>query len=139
MYHLVLTTRGTIVIPVLYPCVQRRILSSPCPATRNFRFLRCSPAPSHCCFNSLFTGLVRVSVKIPQDGNRTRVRGSGATVPTRIQSRGFCILIKDKSYYHGSKQKNYLKLLIYVYDYEYPFFHLLNIQKQSHARNNPIV
>ena len=32
--------------------------------------LEVSPAPSHCCFNSLFTGMVRVGVKIPQDGNR---------------------------------------------------------------------
>ena len=71
-----------------------RVLLSPCPATRNLLFLRCSPAPSHCCFNSLFTGLGRVSVKIPQDGNRTRVHGSGATVPTRIGSLGFCVLIK---------------------------------------------
>ena len=33
-----------------------RVLPSPCPATRNLSFLRCSPAPSPCCFNSLFTG-----------------------------------------------------------------------------------
>ena len=32
--------------------------------------LEVSPAPSPCCFNLLFTGIVRVGVKIPQDGNR---------------------------------------------------------------------
>ena len=33
--------------------------------------LSVSPAPSPCCFNLLlFTGMVRVGVKIPQDGNR---------------------------------------------------------------------
>jgi hypothetical protein len=38
-------------------------LPTPCPATRNLSFWRCSPAPSPCCFNSLFHwdwyGLVR--------------------------------------------------------------------------------
>ena len=33
-----------------------RVLPSPCPATRNLSFLEVSPAPSPCCFNSLFTG-----------------------------------------------------------------------------------
>ena len=33
-----------------------------------FFVLEVSPAPSHCCFNLLFTGLVRVGLKIPQDG-----------------------------------------------------------------------
>jgi hypothetical protein len=31
-----------------------RVLPSPCHATRNLSFLEVSPAPSHCCFNSLF-------------------------------------------------------------------------------------
>jgi hypothetical protein len=47
-----------------------RVLPSPCPATRNLSFWRFHrhrhPVVSTCCF----TGLVRVGVKIPQDGNR---------------------------------------------------------------------
>ena len=35
---------------------------------------------STCCFNLLFTGMVRVGVKIPQDGNRTNVYGHVAMV-----------------------------------------------------------
>ena len=49
-----------------------RVLPSPCPATRNLLVLEVSPAPSPCCFNSLFhLELVRVGTKIPQDGNRS--------------------------------------------------------------------
>jgi hypothetical protein len=43
-----------------------RVLPGPCPATRNLSQLRVSPA--HSCFKLLFTGLVRVGLKIPQDG-----------------------------------------------------------------------
>ena len=58
-----------------------RVLPSPCPATRNLSFLEVSPAPSPCCFNSLFhCGLVRVGVKIPQDGNRANVHNHVAVV-----------------------------------------------------------
>jgi hypothetical protein len=49
---------------------QVRVLPSPCPATRNLSFLRVHlhrrPVVSTRCFN----GMVRVGVKIPQDGNR---------------------------------------------------------------------
>ena len=47
-----------------------RVLPTPCPATRNLSFLRFhrrrDTVVSTCCF----TGMVRVGVKIPQDGNR---------------------------------------------------------------------
>ena len=47
-----------------------RVLPTPCPATRNLSFLRFHrhrhTVVSTCCF----TGMVRVGVKIPQDGNR---------------------------------------------------------------------
>ena len=50
-----------------------RVLPSPCCATRNLSFLRshrhCHPVVSTCGF----TELVRVGVKIPQDGNRSPV------------------------------------------------------------------
>ena len=52
-----------------------RVLPSPCPATRNLSFLRFHrhrhPVVSTWCF----TGLVRVGVKIPQDGNRANKYG----------------------------------------------------------------
>ena len=50
-----------------------RVLPGPCPATRNLSFLRFhrrrDTVVSSCCF----TGMVRVGVKIPQDGNRVNV------------------------------------------------------------------
>ena len=52
-----------------------RVLPSPCPATRNLSFLEVSPAPSLGGSSCCFTGLVRVGVKIPQDGNRANVHG----------------------------------------------------------------
>ena len=57
-----------------------RVLPTPCPATRNLLVLEVSPAPSPCCFNSLFTGMIRVGAKIPQDGNPANVYGRVAVV-----------------------------------------------------------
>ena len=42
--------------------------------------LEVSPAPSPCCFNSLLIGMVRVGVKIPQDGNCADLHGRVAVV-----------------------------------------------------------
>jgi hypothetical protein len=57
-----------------------RVLPGPCPATRNLSFLRFHRrrhlVVSTCCF----TGLVRVGVKIPQDGNRANAYGHVVTV-----------------------------------------------------------
>ena len=58
-----------------------RVLPSPCPATRNLSFLRCSPAPSPCCFNLLFdwdgTGWCENSTRW-KSCKRVRARGRGA-------------------------------------------------------------
>ena len=43
-------------------------------------FLEVSPAPSHCGFNLLFTGIVWVGMKIPLDGNRANWYGHVAMV-----------------------------------------------------------
>ena len=57
-----------------------RVLPTPVYATRNLSFLRFHrrrhPVVSSCCF----TGLVRVGVKIPQDGNRANKYGHVAVV-----------------------------------------------------------
>ena len=61
-----------------------RVLPSPCPATRNLSFWRfhrhCHPVVSTRCF----TGLVRVGVKIPQDGNRANKYGRVAMVHVHV-------------------------------------------------------
>ena len=49
-----------------------RVLPSPCPATRNLSFLRFHRHRHPVVSTRCFTGLVRVGVKIPQDGNRTK-------------------------------------------------------------------
>ena len=43
-------------------------------------FLEVSSAPSHCCFNLLFTGIVWVGMKIPLDGNHANWYGHVAMV-----------------------------------------------------------
>ena len=60
------------------------MLLSPCPATRNLSFLRCSPAPSLGGSSCCFTGLVRVGVKIPHDGNRANRYGHVAVVHEHV-------------------------------------------------------
>jgi hypothetical protein len=58
---------------------------TPCPATRNLLVLEVSPAPSPCCFNSLFhLELVRVGVKIPQDGNHANVHRQVVVVRVHV-------------------------------------------------------
>jgi hypothetical protein len=61
-----------------------RVLPSPCPATRNLSFLRFHrrrhPVVSSCCFS----GLVRVGVKIPQDGNRANTQAHVPMVPGHV-------------------------------------------------------
>ena len=47
-----------------------RVLPSPCPATRNLSFLRFHRHRLTVVSTRYFTGLVRVGVKIPHDGNR---------------------------------------------------------------------
>ena len=47
-----------------------RVLSSPCPATRNLSFLRFHRHRHPVVSTRCFTGIVRVGVKIPQYGNR---------------------------------------------------------------------
>jgi hypothetical protein len=58
-----------------------RVLPGPCPATRNLSFWRCSPAPSPCCFNSLFhwtgTGWCENSTRW-KSCKRGQPRGRGA-------------------------------------------------------------
>ena len=61
-----------------------RVLPTPCYATRNLSFLRFhrrrDTVVSTCCF----TGMVRVGVKIPQDGNRTNTYGRVAVVREHV-------------------------------------------------------
>ena len=47
-----------------------RVLPGPCPATRNLSFLRFHRRRHPVVSTRCFTGMVRVGVKIPQDGNR---------------------------------------------------------------------
>jgi hypothetical protein len=47
-----------------------RVLPTPCPATRNLSFLRFHRHRHPVVSTRCFTELVRVGVKIPQDGNR---------------------------------------------------------------------
>ena len=58
-----------------------RVLPTPCYATRNLSFLEVSPAPSHCCFNSLLhwtgTGWCENSTRW-KSRKRVRARGRGA-------------------------------------------------------------
>jgi len=49
------------------------VLSSPCHATRNLSFLRVHRRRHPVVSSRCFSGMVRVGVKIPQDGNRTNV------------------------------------------------------------------
>ena len=48
------------------------------------RVARPVPAPSPCCFNLLFTGMVRVGAKIPQDGNRANTYEHVAVVHEHV-------------------------------------------------------
>ena len=63
---------------------QARVLPTPVHATRNLSFLRFHrgrhPVVSSCCF----TGLVRVGVKILQDGNRANRYGHVAVVHEHV-------------------------------------------------------
>ena len=58
-----------------------RVLPTPCPATRNLCVLEVSPAPSHCCFNSLCywngTGWCENSTRW-KSCKQVQTRGSGA-------------------------------------------------------------
>ena len=47
-----------------------RVLPGPCPATRNLSFLRFHRHRHTVVSTRGFSGMVRVGVKIPQDGNR---------------------------------------------------------------------
>jgi hypothetical protein len=59
--------------------------------------LEVSPAPSPCCFNSLFTWIVRVDVKIPQDGNRTNRYGCVAVVHVHCLTHGLQCLCDGRA------------------------------------------
>ena len=52
-----------------------RVLPDPCPATRNLSFLRFHRHRHTVVSTRCFTGMVRVGVKIPQDGNRANRHG----------------------------------------------------------------
>ena len=47
-----------------------RVLPTPCPATRNLSFLRFHRHRHPVVSTRCFSGMVRVGMKIPQDGNR---------------------------------------------------------------------
>ena len=62
-----------------------RVLPSPSQATRNLSFLEVSAAPVTTVVSTrCFTGLVRVGVKIPQDGNRANVYQHVAAVHEHV-------------------------------------------------------
>jgi hypothetical protein len=59
-------------------CATGARVASPCPATRNLSFLRCFTGTVTLLFQLvIFTGIqvVRVGMKIPQDGNRAKLHG----------------------------------------------------------------
>ena len=57
-----------------------RVLPTLCPATRNLSFLRFHQRRNPDVSTCGFSGLVRVGVKIPQDGNRANRYGHVAVV-----------------------------------------------------------
>ena len=62
-----------------------RVLPSPCPPTRNLSFLEVFTGAVTLLFQLvIFTGLVRVGVKIPQDGNRANTYRHVAVVHEHI-------------------------------------------------------
>ena len=60
------------------------VLPTPCPATRNLSFLRFHRHRHTVVSTRGFTGLVRVGVKIPQDGNRANTYGHVAMVHEHV-------------------------------------------------------
>ena len=62
-----------------------RVLPGPCHATRNLCVLEVSPVTVTLLFQLvIFTGMVRVGVKIPQDGNRANMHGHVAVVHEHV-------------------------------------------------------
>ena len=61
-----------------------RVLPTPCPATRNLSFLRFHRHRHPVVSTRCFTGMVRVGVKIPQDGNRANRYGHVAVVHEHV-------------------------------------------------------
>ena len=61
-----------------------RVLPTPCPATRNLSFWRFHRRRDTVVSTRCFTELVRVGVKIPQDGNRANVYGHVAVVHEHV-------------------------------------------------------
>ena len=61
-----------------------RVLPGPCHATRNLSFLRFHRHRHTVVSTRCFTGLVRVGVKIPQDGNRANVYEHVAVVHEHV-------------------------------------------------------
>ena len=80
-----------------------RVLPGPCPATRNLSFLRCHRRLTLLLQLVIFTGMVRVGVKIPQNRNRANRYGHVAVVHVFVRrarvlptpcpaTRNFCLL-----------------------------------------------
>ena len=61
-----------------------RVLPTPCLATRNLSFLRFHRHRHPVVSTRCFTGMARVGVKIPQDGNRANVDGHVAIVHKHV-------------------------------------------------------
>ena len=64
-----------------------RVLPRPCHATRNLSFWRFHRHRHTVVSTRCFTGLVRVGVKIPRDGNRTNVHGHLLMVISKFGAR----------------------------------------------------
>ena len=74
--------------------VQRtRVLPSPCPATRNLSFWRFHRRRHPVLSTRCFTGMARVGVKIPQDGNRANGYGHVVVVQGMFGAR-FAVFVR---------------------------------------------
>ena len=85
-----------------------RVLPSPCPATRNLSFWRVHRHRHPVVSTRCFSGMVRVGVKIPQDGNRANVYGHLATVHGhvwRMLCSVFAIVVRSVQLFHASRGK----------------------------------
>ena len=91
-------------------CTTGARVAHPLPCNSSFVVLEVSPAPSPCCFNSLFTGLVRVGVNFPLDGKRlTNERKRVLFMPntgTRYQQVSLEVILYVLNFYNSSTIQN---------------------------------
>jgi hypothetical protein len=82
--------KNCVLIPVIFGArfavfvLRELVLPGPCPATRNLSFWRFHRHRHPVVSTRCFTGLARVGVKIPQDGNRANRYEHVATVHEHV-------------------------------------------------------